>query len=185
MSSKYLQTSDPSLTTQNDVFKFNTSDGGTQSHQEGIDGDRPFPFFRYDGKQRTRFASEPHEVPQLDSSRLSDKPLSIRTGSTGLDSGMGSSRQQSQTISRTTSTSTTECTTVLPSKKFEFELSRVSDRTESVESFSRNSCKGVRDSGGFCDDIMSKSWCLNVSRKNVESIASEVLLHDILHSTGK
>ena len=60
------------------------------------------------------------------------------------------------------------------------------------------------ESGDVCGDIMqdksfqssqeddsvkkeglSKSVCLDVPRKNIESISSEVLLRDILHSKGK
>ena len=201
LSSKYLRTSDPQSITKNYSVTYNTI-GGAQSHQQSIVGDHSFMSFQNDLKHITLRDSIQHRDPSLDSSRLSDKPLSTGTASTGIDSGMGSSRQQSRTTSFSTSTS--DYTTALPSKKFEFELSRVSDRSESVQSFSRISCMCMDESGDVCGDIMqdksfqssqeddsvkkeglSKPLCLDVPRKNIESISSERLLHDILHSKGK
>ena len=112
------------------------------------------------------------ETTYTNSIKHSDTQSRIRTDSTGLDSGNGSSDQQSHMISLGNFASDSKL--LLSSDRCEVDVTRVSDHSE----------LGVPDISIDVQDLC-KTQALNVPRGNADSIASETLLYDILHSPGK
>ena len=99
-----------------------------------------------------------------------DKPSLTRIDSTDLDSWNAFSNQQSKMVSLTNLASDSKNS--LASEKFEtFDVARVSEF-------------GVPDISIEVQDLC-KTKVLNIPRGNTDSIASDTLLYDILHSPGK
>ena len=101
-----------------------------------------------------------------------EKPSLTRTDSTDLDSGNGSSDQQSQMVSLANLAFDSKIS--LASERFEIDVSRVSDHSEF----------GVPDISIDAQDFCKTNF-QNIPRGNTDSIASDTLLYDILHSPGK
>ena len=102
----------------------------------------------------------------------SGKQLHSRAESTGFDSGNCSSDQQSQMASLAILEDDSKVS--LASKRFEVDGPRVSKHSE----FGVPDCSiHVQD---FCETNVR-----NVLRENTDSIASNTLLYDILHSPGE
>ena len=112
------------------------------------------------------------ETTYTNSIKHSDTKSRTRTDSTGLDSGNGSSDQQSHMISLGNLASDSKL--LLASDRCEIDVTRVSDHSE----------LGVPDISIDVQDFC-KTHALNVPRGNADSVASETLLYDILHSPGK
>ena len=98
-----------------------------------------------------------------------DKSSLTRIDSTDLDSWNSFRDQQSQMISLTNLAS--DCKVSLAGEKFEKDVARVSEF-------------GVPDISIEVQDLC-KTKVLNIPRGNTDSIASDTLLYDILHSPGK
>ena len=112
------------------------------------------------------------ETTYTNSIKHSDTKSRTRTDSTGLDSGNGSSDQQSHMISLGNLASDSKL--LLASDRCEIDVTRVSDHSE----------LGVPDISIDVQDFC-KTHVLNEPRGNADSIASETLLYDILYSPGK
>ena len=210
LSSKYTSPKSPLASTKHTNLK-RTIAGKAEIHD--VYSNQSSFSFPSDIEQSNRSLSPSREIQKLYSATLSDKPLSTKTNSTDLDSGMGSSSQQSQMTSLANSFHS-DFTPALPSRRCEFELPRVSDRSESIQTQSRASYSRWNESESFCgeiideedatndvfthskkDEVVTKNNIgkeqvllnpegLNAPRNNIYSIRSDVLLNDLLHFKG-